>query len=434
MNKNLQDIDRLFIQFLENHKEEPPKNGWQAIENELNRIDAQKYKTRYNFLRTTLICIVLTGSFLLLSYVLQLSVPNLLKKEVNAVNSNKSEINTASNSIHPNKLPAISKVSENVSHQAESFFKETTNADVLQPPDVLAYFNKNEEQIVAIRKLNYNNLSAGNSFNFNNYINNNSLLHLSIDKYSTDLKQDRVTQKRPLFLSPYLSFDHFTGRYQKEYEYGGNQPDFEKYEKLDLSYTAGLLFEYELSKKISLQSGLLYSHWFTAVSPAVVEALQDNSGTYKFKLATNYGLAEIKQSGIATPQSGDSIRVNDGFLNLQSVSIPLILKANVKPGKFSISGMAGVAINRITRDVAELEYTAGSNIDVEKETVQKIDGLRKNYFTVIAGAEATYPLSKRINIGLNPVMRYAITPINKGTPVKTFPINIGAGVSLRIKL
>jgi len=52
----------------------------------------------------------------------------------------------------------------------------------------------------------------------------------------------------------------------------------------------------------------------------------------------------------------------------------------------------------------------------------------------VAGAEINYPLTKNISAAFDPVVRYSITPVNKGTPVKTYPVFIGAGASLRIRL
>ena len=43
MNKNLQDIDHLFLRVLKDYKEDPPENIWQQIDNDLNRIDAVSY-------------------------------------------------------------------------------------------------------------------------------------------------------------------------------------------------------------------------------------------------------------------------------------------------------------------------------------------------------------------------------------------------------
>ena len=48
MNKNLQNIDHLFLTMLKDYKEDPPGNIWEQIDNDLNRKDAENYKTKCN--------------------------------------------------------------------------------------------------------------------------------------------------------------------------------------------------------------------------------------------------------------------------------------------------------------------------------------------------------------------------------------------------
>jgi hypothetical protein len=248
---------------------------------------------------------------------------------------------------------------------------------------------------------------------------------------ATVLKQNKIKQEHPFYIIPFFSLDYISRRLQVQYKYDNlNESDFTKREKPDMSYTLGLLSEYGLSDKLSIQSGLLLSNSFTSISSTVVRALQDNSGSYKFKLATTYGLAEIKEAGV--PQSGDSILLKSALLHLQYISVPLLVKVNLKPGKLQINGTAGVGLNKIIGDKAEIEY-ATATIS-EYETVEKIEGIKNIFFTAIAGAEATYSLKKNFSVGIDPVIRYAITPVNKGTPVKTYPISVGIGATVRVKL
>src|SRR3954453_19598094 len=81
MNKNLQDIDRLFVKTLKDYKEDPPENVWEQIDNDLNRKDAQNYKTKYKSLRRTLSCIILMCMFFFLGDVLQFALYNSTRNE-----------------------------------------------------------------------------------------------------------------------------------------------------------------------------------------------------------------------------------------------------------------------------------------------------------------------------------------------------------------
>lgn len=112
--------------------------------------------------------------------------------------------------------------------------------------------------------------------------------------------------------------------------------------------------------------------------------------------------------------------------------MPVTIKYQIKPGNFNISGLAGMGINRLINEKMEVEYV--NNTNNETEIVEKIEGLKKTFITFIAGAEAGYNINRRINVGISPIIRYSLTPVNEGTPVKTFPITISMAALLKIKM
>jgi hypothetical protein len=436
MKRNLQDIDNLFTDVLKDHLEDPPENTWQQIENDLNRRDAEKYKAKYYSLRRTLNVAALIFACLILSDALQFVASNQEKKGLsyldyfanNRSHNDKSDVVTAINSVNDRNSK------ENLLYTIRGTNELTAKDDNDSKSDRETIELLNEDMsIISIPHSINNSLTDHSSILLTSESSQKNLLLNQLQKQLSGSNQNQTKKKHDFYIVPFASLDHIDGRLQEEYEYGDeNVSDYTKREQPDRSYTVGLLFEYELSKKISLQSGSLISNAFTSVSPTIVKAMPDNSGTYKFKLATTYGLAEIKKTGITDPQNGDSILVNDAMIHLTYFSIPVLMKVNLKQGKFNVSGTAGLAFNKITGDKAEVNYTTPATS--EMETVEKIEGVKNSFFSVIAGAEATYSLSKNISTGINPVVRYSITPVNKGTPVKTYPISVGLGATVRIKL
>ena len=71
MKKDVHNMEKRFLQLLRNSREEPPRNNWQIIERELDRLDADRHHSKYKLLHNTLRYILLTGSCLLLNFVLQ---------------------------------------------------------------------------------------------------------------------------------------------------------------------------------------------------------------------------------------------------------------------------------------------------------------------------------------------------------------------------
>src|SRR5689334_17098732 len=97
MNKNLQDIDHLFFRGLKDYEEDPPESTWEKIDNELNRKDAENYKTKYKSLRRTLSSIILMCICFFLGDVLRFALYNSAQKEAGNIISLKRNISELSN-------------------------------------------------------------------------------------------------------------------------------------------------------------------------------------------------------------------------------------------------------------------------------------------------------------------------------------------------
>jgi hypothetical protein len=438
MKKNLQDIDFIFNQSLKDYEEEPPEYTWQEIENHLNRKDAEQYRARYQSLQKTFICAMFVCASLVAGDIIQFSINNPVRYKVDKFSSvdkkNLKKINPDNNGANSPfaKKSKTENFADNLKGTNATKARDyNDNSSFIDP---LNYHNRIKDVLIASVR---SKASVTGSVDLPAFIAPNALnkgiSFNNIENQSTALlKQNRVKRKHVFYIIPFFSLDHITGRLQEQYEYDDQDAsDYTKREKPDVSYTMGFLSEYGLSEKLSVQSGFLLSNSFTSVSSTVVRALQDNSGSYKFKLATTYGLAEIKKAGI--PQNGDSILINSAMQVLQYISVPVLVKVNFKKqGKFNITGTTGLALNRILHDKVEVDYKSPTISEIE--TVTKIEGLKNTFFTFVAGAEASYSLNRRINIGINPMIRYAITPINKGTPIKTYLVSTGIGATVRFKL
>ncbi len=450
MDKNLHEIDKLFLDSLESYEEQPSENVWPSIENDLNRKDVTKYKTKYKFLLRTVVCVVLLLASLLAGDIIQTHTYNVKQNDSRIANPKAKQPVTENNKLKNKKdnsslnhVYATKPVENNLYASKPHGLKKDieTAGDKIFQDDKFYRVNQIQplDSMLANRRNNFlfpENLAARNNdpekwFHFFEHASGKNLMP---DEQTNKKKSEspQYKHKHDFYIIPFFSFDIVTARLQEQYKYDDqDQLDVAQREKPDPSYTAGLLAEYRLSKKYSMQGGISLSNSFTTIAPTIVRAVQDNSGTYKFKLATTYGLAEIKKPGIH-PQNGDSIRLGDASLRLQYISVPITLKYQIKPGSFTISGLAGIGVNRIVNEKMEVEYV--SNANTETEIVEKIEGLKKTFITFIAGAEASYNINKRISIGLSPVIRYSVTPVNQGTPIKTFPVTISTAALMKIKM
>lgn len=438
MNKNIHDIDNYFKEQLQQYEEEPPSSIWGKIDNDLNRAEAAFYKRKYVALRKSL----MLAACMLCS----LFVVDVLQKENIHFPGVYSE--TKHEPAHPllgnpsldvNNIinPPVTATEEEAAFtgsegkSSQNAFQDISFSDYKTSRNV-----DTVESLTITRKI-----EMGLADNFST---SQNLAELITDEHrfvkstanTNELSDPTHTKNKnnthSFYLVPFISLDHLSGRFEQEYEYGDqDEHDVTKREKADLSNTVGILAEYAISRKISLQSGILLTTTFTSIASTEIRALQDNSGNYKFKLATSYGLAEITKTG-TNPRTGDSILLNGATLRLQYFSFPVTAKYLIKQGKINIAADAGLALNQITGDRIEADYGNSNNREIE--TINKIEGLKKTFFSLNLGADFSYQINNKIAVGINPLVRYAMSAVNQGTPVKTYPVNIGLAALAKIKL
>ena len=236
------------------------------------------------------------------------------------------------------------------------------------------------------------------------------------------------------FLSTFYSPDIVW--YHLEEDLPGNQPEtaseIKKSERHEFSSTTGLLFGYILNKHWSLQSGLTFSNTNITVEPKTIYAQSDNNGNIKYRVNISSGYGYILPSFQNAPVIGDSLKVTAATHKLRYVGIPVAIKYSAKKGKLNFETTAGVTVNFLTKGKLETEVQKGPNNEVD--ILNNIQGLKSTYISVLTGAGAEYKLTKKLLVTLMPTARFALTPINKGAVVKTFPNSFGLSADLRIRL
>ena len=158
--------------------------------------------------------------------------------------------------------------------------------------------------------------------------------------------------------------------------------------------------------------------------------MRDAEGKYKFKLATSYGLAEISKSGMQ-PTAGDSLLVSGATMQFNYISFPVLMNYDITDKRLKLAVHGGIALNNVISEKMEVNYKVQN--DEEAETIDKIEGIRTVFFTLNTGLEAKYSLNHTTDISISPELRYGINAINKGTPIKTYPINYGLSFNFYFK-
>jgi hypothetical protein len=426
MDKNLlNNTDRFFLDHLENYSEEPGKQVWEAIDKRLS----EKENTR----RAIFGLKTLSISALI---IFCLSIPFLLPDTISfrALRPNEKTINQ--------KPVTYNNASHHKPGESSEGIKElNNNAPVVFENKNMSLSNSFLQKDFPVTEITlWNSLNSQVGKNAEQPGNLHEM-QLFFDAHSTKNKTvaDQATSttihlpnKHEFSIMPFFSIDHISGRFIEQYEFDNQtEDDYSKREKPDMSYTAGVLGSYQLNKKFSLRSGISFSSSMLSITGTAVNALRDAGGKYKFKLATSYGLAEISRSGIE-PMAGDSLLVSGATMQFSYLSFPVLVNYDLTGKKLKLAVHGGLALNNVVSEKMEVNYNVQSN--EEAETINKIEGIRSVFFTLNTGVEARYSLNHKTDVSISPELRYGINAINKGTPIKTYPVNYGLSFSLYIKL
>ncbi len=252
---------------------------------------------------------------------------------------------------------------------------------------------------------------------------------------SSSKQKNILKHKTPVvFLSAVASKDYYFNNTVK-----GNDFDNETEEQIreresnSFSYTLGLLAEFRLSHKWSIQSGLTFSAVNSNISPAVVRG-RDYQGGVKFILPTTYGLAVIHDHDDMYPREGDSLHLYGRTgQQLYYLSIPLLLKYQAFQGKkISLTPAAGFALNLITK--SKIKASVVKNINQVKQVSASLNGLKNNFYSAYLGLEASYRINPKIALSVQPVLRYSLTSFNSNVPVKNSLNSIAIFGGVKISL
>jgi hypothetical protein len=256
----------------------------------------------------------------------------------------------------------------------------------------------------------------------------------SKNNVAKNVQKNKQGKSSRFSLTPFFSPD--IAWYRLQDDKVGNQPDnareLERDENHEFSSTFGAFVDYKISKHFGLQSGLTLSNINITLKPKTIYAQADNTGSIKYRINTSSGYGYILPSFSANPSIGDSLYVFTSTHSLQYVGIPLAVTYNVTKGKFKVKVLAGVSTNILAR--AKLETTVEKGLNNSAETVDNMQGLKKVYFSGLAGIGVDYKLTKKTALTFLPTMRFALNSINKDAPVKSYPMSFGFTVGLKIGL
>ena len=226
--------------------------------------------------------------------------------------------------------------------------------------------------------------------------------------------------------------NHSFTRLENDWRFSG--PGRDKNEALNSeqqgrSFSAGLLLNYGLSRHWVIQSGMVFSSTTTNIAPKTIYARQDNYGQPRYELNCSSGYAFFTAKAGSQPAVGDSIKIIGSSFTISYIGVPVAVNYVLKTGKFLIKPGVGFSLNFLTGNHSATDFIP----DNRKESTA-ISGLKSSYLDVSLGLGIEYMFSRRIAVGIRPLARWALTSINKDTPVKAYQNFTSLEAGLRINL
>ena len=489
MNKDLHDIDEMFRAGLEEYKETPSAGVKENIDAALDKQDAEKYKKRFILWKRAalLLLLLLAGLMLYESGIIKTGGNGPVAKTSVPVKNDKAEAKTEtvnSNNNTPVNSPNATVISDETISQkknaeSQQIQKEITNVPdgsivtVKKSIDKKITWSKNNRpgkqfnRFITAKDLFVSITSSQQDKKINTTIGYDADLQTSkrgitpLDERTSvskvagrfiksiqpisaitvsnsplkannanDSKSKKVKSFKPFWLvAPFASYEQSGYRLDSDNPITANV--IKHREVNEPSFSGGILVTRQFNRHWGLQSGLTYTSTQIGISPQKMYALQLPGGDVAYKFITSSGYAYIKLGIGQPPAVGDSITTSDAKHLLKHISIPVAIKYSMGKNKFTVSPSVGIEANIISSAKVEVGVDLASNREIV--SVNKMEGIKSFYWSAVTGVEASYQVSKKMSVNVQPVFRYALSPITKNNVVETFPRSFGIRAGVTIK-
>ena len=452
MRQDFEHIDKHFSNKLKNHSVHAPEDAWNKISLQIPNAQKKRILFYYKIAASVAVIAVLGSLFFLFN---QTNFPSI-KKEVTFVEKNKIK-----NTLQQEEVVKKQKIVQKNEVIAQVLEKEiSTSKSISQnkknPTQEISLYVEEKKYIKEINK----QIKSIPIFIKNKQINPKLLNVVDNEReqaldYALDIntlialncfeiEKNRENKKNKWLIggefSPLYSYRNITGS-NKTQEY------YNDVETPTMSYTGGLNVQYKAATRLSVQVGVYYttmgqsidciSFYTNEAYGMVAEEYRDRFiNSYRLNNSMgeiNFNTAYIIKDDLAGRV--DELSNNKAYIdvknpafqnvnakikqNFQYIEVPVFMRYKLIDRSFDLNLIGGVGVNFLIGNDVFLMINSGKQVLGETKDINTI-----NYNGTL-GIGIEYPLFKRINLRLEPLVKYYLNPINTSSSVKAHPYSFG---------
>ena len=495
MKENLHDIDKIFLDGLEQHQASPSDRVWNTVENDLDKKNVIHITKKYDSLKkiAAILIILLAGvtGYLLFIPENKKSVvnnntgnehisikptilnnnhnPSITKFE-NHKNSDDSEIllkniakgnDEIDNNLTGTKIVGNEYLNKNyskafiVSSNKKSLYADKVNlplfvrSDAEKRDEILSensklksqnvgkyYFDPDYEKFIIVNRTLRNTEPPflGNVSSLKIIPSVNAIALQSKNLLKSNHKSLKGKAGTLISLGAYYSPDLSFNTLRNDHPHGreNDREHLKNNERHAYSFSSGLSVAYKLNKHISIQSGIGISQTEINNKPKDIMAERDNGGDIKYRFDASCGYGFILPKSGPQPNLGDTLKGVSSVNKLSYVQVPISVQYNMMKHKLGVNAQLGVSLNTLTSG-SILTSVNNGNVK-ESQVINSVQGLKKHSVTGLLGIGVEYKINKLISMTFMPTAKIALSSINKGSAVKSYPNSLSLAAGLKISL
>jgi hypothetical protein len=457
MSENFKNIDGVFRKELRNYSQSVPDDVWGNIDQALSKSNSVSKVSYYKIAAAVAaVLIVVSGLFYLSNNLSEIDSKLIVAQSNIQENTKESE----------KTITAIEEeVSENLISNKNSELEEEKKVVVTQKEPIEKSIAVQNNQLVAKKELNKENVNYKTLQPKQITISTGKIELAIIDnqKQNVELYLKTLPNVYPLYsdnvefelekpksskwvvggefspLYSYRNISETSGVYDKDFYNNTESPV--------MSYTGGLNMQYKAMGRLSIQVGVYYTTMGQSLDYMSVyanSAYDMVAEEYKDRLINSYSIenssGELSFNSSHIIIDDKSIRVNnhsnskgqpdvtDPIFNeldaeilqsFQYVEVPVLVRYTLIDKNIDFNIIGGLGANFLVGNDVYLDYAG------KKEVIGETQGVSPINYNGTIGIGIEYPLMDKLNIRLEPSIKYYLNELNSNSPIKSHPYSIG---------